>query len=187
MPVVKPPVARHTVEDLGDSLKIIIPVYRQWFKILVLCFWFIMWAFGEVMVGGVLVSEGVSAGSLFLIAWLGFWTLGGTFVLYALFWQLTGKEVIEVSRLSIRVRRQVLGLGRTKEYLGEYVRGLRISPAQGDGFGWSRTLRFWGLSGGLIAFDYGAGTFRLGIGIDEAEARQILAAIGQRFPQYWGY
>jgi hypothetical protein len=42
----------------------------------------------------------------------------------------------------------------------------------------------WGMSGGLIAFDYGAQTFRFGAGVDEAEAKHILEKITARFPQY---
>jgi hypothetical protein len=37
---------------------------------------------------------------------------------------------------------------------------------------------------GAVAFDYGAATFRFGAGIDEAEAKQIVAEIQQKFPQY---
>ncbi len=37
---------------------------------------------------------------------------------------------------------------------------------------------------GLIAFDYGARTFRIGSGVDEAEAKQVILIIQQRFPQY---
>jgi hypothetical protein len=37
---------------------------------------------------------------------------------------------------------------------------------------------------GSIAFDYGARTFRFGSGVDEAEAKQILAEIQQKYPQY---
>lgn len=37
---------------------------------------------------------------------------------------------------------------------------------------------------GFIAFDYGAKTYRFGESLDEAEARQIVALIHQRFPHY---
>ena len=36
----------------------------------------------------------------------------------------------------------------------------------------------------LLAFDYGAQTFRFGAGVDDAEARRILEKITARFPQY---
>ena len=51
MPVT-PPAARHTVEDLGDRLKIAIPSRRQWLQTLFLGFWLMGWAFGEISVLG---------------------------------------------------------------------------------------------------------------------------------------
>jgi hypothetical protein len=35
----------------------------------------------------------------------------------------------------------------------------------------------------MIAFDYGAKTFRFGLAIDEAEAKQIILAIKEGLPQ----
>ena len=42
----------------------------------------------------------------------------------------------------------------------------------------------WGKGEGVIAFDYGAKTFRFGSGLDEAEAKMILIEIAQRYPHY---
>jgi hypothetical protein len=36
---------------------------------------------------------------------------------------------------------------------------------------------------GMISFDYGAKTFRFGLEIDEAEAKQIILAIKKGFPE----
>ncbi len=41
---------------------------------------------------------------------------------------------------------------------------------------------FLGISGGQLAFDYGAKTVRFGIGLDEAEAKQILNDIEIQSP-----
>jgi hypothetical protein len=81
-----------------------------------------------------------------------------------------------------------LGLGFPREYSAEHIKALRISTNMNanDIFGWSRAGRFYGLGGGFIAFDYGSKTINIGSGIDEAEAKQILAEITQRFPLYHG-
>ncbi len=50
---------------------------------------------------------------------------------------------------------------------------------------WGSSYYPWlGNSVGTLAFDYGAKTFRFGAGIDEAEAKQIVAEIQNKFPQY---
>jgi hypothetical protein len=186
MPI-KPFAARHTTDDLGDMLKITIPSQKQWFQILFIGFWLVGWAFGEVTVLRSLISgNGFGGPSLFMIAWLGGWTIGGGYAIYILFWQLVGNEIIQVSNYAITTSRSILGFGFPKEYSSEYIKTLRVSssPSSNDMFGWSRASRFYGVGGGLLAFDYGSKTVKFGAGIDEAEAKQILSEIQQRYPQY---
>lgn len=197
MPVVKLSPARYTIEDLGDSLKITIPSRKHWFSIPFCFLWLAAWAFGEIVTSSgliraafILSSAPSATRSVYIclsLGWLflGVWTVYGAFVLYALLWQLLGKEIVEVSSQSIQVRRQVLGLGRLKEYLAEHIKNLRISPMGHNKLGRSSIRSFLGLAGSLVTFDYGAKTFRFGSRADEAEAKQILTAIQQRFPQYW--
>jgi hypothetical protein len=157
-------------------------------QILFIGFWLVGWAFGEFTVVGSLISgKGFGGPSLFMIAWLGGWTIGGGYVMYILFWQLSGSEIIQVSNSGITTSRSILGFGLfPKEYSSEHIKELRVSASvnTNDLFGWSRASRFYGTGGGIIAFDYGAKTVNFGTGIDEAEAKQILSEIQQRYPQY---
>ena len=203
MPIVQPPKERHSIQDIGSSLRVTIPSRKNYFILFFLGFWLIGWAFGEIMVGGVLIAgivgllfnspeigkfglAGLSGGGLFMLAWLGIWTIGGGFAVYAFLWQLAGKENIEVSYDSIKIQRAIFGFGRSKEYLASHIRDLLVSPLAMDHsmFGWSRASNFWGISGGTLAFDYGSQTFRFGSGTDEAEAKQILEKVVAHFPQY---
>ena len=45
----------------------------------------------------------------------------------------------------------------------------------------SSSLQLWGIGGGVIAFDYEARTIRFGAGLDEAEAKEVVTAITQRY------
>ena len=187
MPI-KPYSARHATEDTVDSFRITIPSQKQWFQILFIGFWLVGWAFGEFTVAGSLISgKGFGGASLFMIAWLGGWTIGGGYAMYILFWQLLGSEIIHVSNSGITTSRSILGFGLfPKEYSSEHIKALRVSASvsTNDMFGWSRASRFYGMGSGIIAFDYGARTVNFGTGIDEAEAKQILSEIQQRYPQY---
>jgi hypothetical protein len=200
MPVVRPPSTRCVFEDTADSLRIIIPSRRHWLRVASLGFQILFWGFGEIIIGWMVLSalndvlsgtlqEGFCAireaayGSLFMLVLLAVWTVVGAFGFYVLSWQFAGREVIELSDQSLKVRREVMGIGRTKEYMAEYAKDLRVSPI-GYVRGWSMQMRKWGIGGGRIAFDYGAKTFRFGDEIDEAEGKQVLAAIQQRYPQY---
>jgi hypothetical protein len=203
MPIVQPPKERHTIQDDGAALRITIPSRKQVFFMFFIGFWLIGWAIGEIFAGGMVIAGvisllsgtpaisevervGLTGGGLFMLAWLGIWTVAGGGILYAFLWQLIGKEIVEVSYEGIKIQRAVGRLGRKKEYLASHIKELRVAPLMMDAsmFGWTRMGYLWGMSGGLIAFDYGAQTFRFGAGVDEAEAKHILEKITARFPQY---
>jgi hypothetical protein len=194
MSIVQPTKERHTLQDDGSLFKFTIPSRKNCIAIFYLGFWIIFWAFGEIMVGSIFSkaligsyskqisdnSAGVSAilfMGVFLFIWLTIWTAGGIYAIYTFLWQLAGKEVVEITNESIRYQRAILGLGRVKEYLTTHIKELRVSPLM-------VTHRLFGRSKvvGLIAFDYGARTYRFGEGIDEAEAKLILEKIFLRFP-----
>jgi hypothetical protein len=201
--IVQPPTEHHSFYEIGSSVKVIIPSRKNYFSLFFLGFWLVGWAFGEIMVGGIFLAgvvgfffkspellriggAGLSGGGLFMLAWLSIWTVGGGFALYTFFWQLAGKEIIEISYDSIKIQRAIFGFGRTKEYLAAYIKDFRVSPMPADNtmFGWSRASSFRGISGGPLTFDYGSQKFRFGAGADEAEAKQILEKVVARFPQY---
>lgn len=104
-------------------------------------------------------------------------------------WQVSGREIVEVSTQGITIRRVALGLGPSKEYSANTIKELRASPSN---INLNRlTQRNYNYSYpwhendiGTLAFDYGARTFRFGGGVDEAEAKQIVAEIQQKYPQY---
>lgn len=179
---IQPAQARSTVSDEPGGLRIIMPVKRNWFLILFTGFWLCGWAVAESVVPVVLYQQ-VRAGtlgleSLFLLAWLGCWTVGGGFAIYAWLWNMAGKEVVFLNGMSLIVRREIYGFGRSKEFDLAHLRDLRCSP---QGYGpWNASSNGWGISGGNIAFDYGARTYRFGTGLDEAEAKHIVKAIKQR-------
>lgn len=80
---------------------------------------------------------------------------------------------------------KTFNLGRTKTYLAEHVKDLRVVSMNNYLYWWWwRSMYFWGFMDGSMAFDYGAKTFHLGSGVDEAEAEDIIKAIQERFPHY---
>lgn len=191
---VSPAATRSTITVVPRGLRIVIPVRRHLFIILFLGFWLLGWAFGEVMAGAALVCHagGVDCGpfhptgpeggaSLFLLVWLLAWTVGGGAALLAWVWVAFGREIVTVTDRALTVRKDVLGRGREREHDMAHVRDLRVSLAPFNPWDPSGALRMWGVGGGTIAFDYGARTVRFGGGLDEAEARQIVARVGGQF------
>ena len=185
---VSPPADRATITDTPEGLVVSTPVRKHWFIILFLPAWLVGWVFGEVTVGSKLLDLESSPGEpvLFLVAWLIMWTLGGLLVIAALFWSLFGMERVAVTGGSITIRREVVGIGFSREYDLGHATNLRVAPDSFNMFDPRAGLRFWGVGGGPIAFDYGSSTVRFANGLDEAEASRIVARISSRHPALRG-
>jgi len=78
-------------------------------------------------------------------------------------------------------RRNIGEFGFDKEYDLVQMREVRVGDLGVNPFDFSSSLQLWGIGGGVIVFDYGARTHRFGVGLDEAEAKQIVTAIKQRY------
>ncbi len=181
---VKLPGPRHTVSEEGANFVIRIPAKRNWFIVCFLLFWLCGWAAGEIAVFASLFFHQGKAPEPFLIIWLLGWTIGGSLALFFVLWQLGGREVITISPVALVLQRELFGraLPRTRDYDLAAVCNVRLSPMAYNPMDFRSGLAFWGIGSGWIAFDYGAGTFRFGAGVDEAEARTILEEIGNRLP-----
>ncbi len=197
MSYVIPSTARYRLDDGVDTLNFSIPAQKHWFYLLFGMIWLTVWAFAELMVGGMILvgvvavitgdaslDEGAFPG-LFMLVWFTLWTLGGTSVLFTLLWQLMGVETIRIGANDLMVQRRVLGIGRSKLYDAQYLRGLRVVPSESFLMRQRRNPYYvWIFNVGTLAFDYGAKTYRIGADLEEAEARDMLTTIQARFPQY---
>lgn len=196
MVLVEPPRPRYDVSELPGKLVITLPFRGHWFAIAFLGFWLVGWAVGEVVVLTILVTgfwqalqNGFAIGpggwgiGAFLFAWLGGWTVGGAFAIYSWLWNIGGREIVEIDDLVLRIEKRIPGLCRAREYRVSDVACLRHAPQPGNPWAMGPNLQQWGSSAGAFAFDYGASTVRFGIGVDEAEAKQVMVVISQRFPK----
>jgi hypothetical protein len=171
---VQPYPPRYTVKDSETALEIVTAGYRSQksviaFAIAVSIFWLV---FG-VFIAYFIVSDVTSTYPFTMpkIIYFGAveWLLGSIFWVAIFLWSFTFKEIIQVRDQDIVVEQQSRILNRSKRYLAEHVKDLRVSTSFGNKF---------------LAFDYGARTIRFGRGLDEAEARQIIAIIQEKFPTY---
>lgn len=182
MAKIQPADARIIITDTSAGLRIIMPCRRSWFVILFLAFWLCGWAVAEVMVANQFLNgDAPPEGEFFMLTWFGVWTVGGVFAIYAWLWQVMGKEIITVHGQTFTTRRDIGGFGFDKEYDLLQMRDLRVGQVGFNPLEFSSSLQLWGVGGGVIAFDYGARTYRFGAGLDEAEAKQAVTAIKQRY------
>lgn len=171
------PGRRSSSSEGPDGLRIVIPARTSTFAVIFLLVWLIGWAFGEASATRQILSEKDPAGDLFLVVWLALWTIGGARAALGCLWMLQGYEVLFLRPGVLGVRREIFGVGRSAEYGVDAVKNLRVAPLESS---LRRRRDPWGTSTGRIAFDYDAKTIRVGAGVDEAEAREIVADLSTR-------
>jgi hypothetical protein len=177
--VLAPAKPRAQVVDGASGLRVTIPARRVWFLVFFLPVWLAGWVVGEVAVGGRLFTDPPSGGEgFFLLVWLVLWTVGGLLFTFFWLWNLAGKEVITLDEEALTIRYALGSTGWSRRFDRREVRDLRVSQSVTMDF---RSSFGWWLGGnGTVAFDYGARTYRFGRGIDEAEAKQVVAELRRR-------
>ena len=193
MTLVKPEETRVQINEEYDRVKITIPVKRNWLVFWFLGFWLIGWTLGEISAIGILVGKAVGwsfvaehadpfrfqGENLFMIAWLAMWTVGGALAWSAWIYQFKGKEIIIRDNQYLHHKRDFVIFKRSKEYLNAHIKDIRLSQSIRNYYPMNseQALEFWGMGGGLISFNYGAKTIRMGAGIDEAEVPPIVEVL----------
>ena len=176
MAVVQPFKGKAKIEQFGPETKVIIPCRGKTSRVVYLV---IMTAFLIYIVMDMFFSlppyTWQEASYFFRIIF-------GLAVVYSVtvvLWNLFGKEILSIATSTLSVKKNLFGLQLGRTYDRSQVSDVRVSPEPAPPF-WEKGFRQSGLSGGVIAFDYGAKTIRCGVGIDEAEAKQILEYLRSR-------
>lgn len=181
---VQPQAARFQAEITTDGFRVVIPASRNWFTMLFLLAWLGGWTIGETKVAGQLLNAGDRTPTAFLFFWLIGWTLGGLFTFGTVLWQLAGREVMTATSLALLYRVEVFGVGISRSYGASYIKNLRATESSASPTWNQRRMLppLFGSGNGLIAFDYGARTIRIGSSLEEAEAKPLVDSLKQHLP-----
>ena len=178
----KVPAPTSTVTDTTSGLVIVVSARRNYFLLAFLSVWLVAWACGWTWAFHQLTSRTNRGGiDLFLLVWITGWTLGGGFWVFIVGWWLAGRERILLGPSTLSIRREILGMGRKREYAISEIRNLRVAPQPYNPVDFRSGLQSWGLGGGVVAFDYGADTVRFAA-VQEAEGEMIVNRLRERQP-----
>lgn len=173
---------RAILTDTFNELIITIPSKKNWFAIIFICVWLGGWLIGMTFALGMVFfsnNKGDNFPQLFTAIWLIGWTLGGFYAIKTLVWMIFGKEIITFSTGQFSINRSGALFEKTKTYDLNEAKDFRINATEdenGISFG-GNTRRRTVFEPGVIHFDYGLKTLKFGIGIDEAEAKFLLAKL----------
>ncbi|MDB5281756.1 MAG: hypothetical protein JWO06_831 [Bacteroidota bacterium] len=175
---------RSIITDNFDRIEISIPVKKNWFIIIFLGAWLGGWLMGETVALAAVTGLFGKIGppQLFITFWLVGWTAGGLFAIRTWIWNLSGKEVINIGQGQLTVTKKGALFIKPKTYDLNEVKNVRAQDDEGSTNIWGvRRNDFWNIgSGGTIRFDYGMKTIKFAGGVDEAEAKSILAMLTEK-------
>lgn len=203
MPVVQPQPTRHSIEYFGNSLRITIPSTKNWLARTWLGFMtlysllfvlaglglfilFVSWTIADGL--GLLEDssrdyfwELYAVFAAFIFLWTLFATMFWFLVLREFLRQFYGREVLEIDNRKFRIQYQICNWLFPMEFPVEQVENIRLAPKDHTFvlramMLWRKLFRPVGFEG-AVAFDSGGRTHRLGLDLEQAEAKQIIRAI----------
>jgi hypothetical protein len=177
----RPSGPRAVLSETPAGCEISVPVRREWWGIGFLPVWLAGWAvgWGAAFLG--IVFGGSDAPRLFLIPWLIGWTGAGAMAFSWWMWLVSGREVVIIDGVRLRMRREVRWFARERQYELAAVSRLRFSPPVTPDANFAQAFPLLAFSGSL-AFDAAGETRRFGMQIEEDEANELVRQIVERWP-----
>lgn len=192
----QPPVPRHTIHYVQDTLLIFTFTRRSWWRVITqtiaailmpVVIFLAIASLGFIVIDILgLPNEGMIYNWINATLWLLnlicglLFMLGiGMMMLSAIQFQLKGQEIITVNAQGINTRKYAFSKKymQMNLYRAKYIHNLRVEKHQQRQRNQTHTT--WPLT-----FDYGTITIRISDQATQTENQQILAAIHKKFPQY---
>ena len=170
------------ITEFAHGIEIVIPPRRNKFVSGFLVLWLIAWISGEVVILDKLINRQQGVADAFIVFWICAWTFGGLLAVLLQLWNLKGREVIKIDDLELVRQRDYVIFARSRHYELRHIRNMRLTEVDLSIPEMNRGAEFWGLSGGAISFDYHVYIEKMALGVEEVEAKRIIAAIKKRFP-----
>jgi hypothetical protein len=172
------PADRARVDDTIDAIEVSIPVKKDWPKVVFITIWLVGWVIGGVYAIRRLLNGSDAHAEGFLVCWLIAWAAGCVFGSARWLWNVAGIERARFRNDSVLIRREVFGIGITREYDAGSVGKLRLTEDFHKG---SYPRRDPGVRDARISFDYEETEVRFGLRLDRGEAARIILKIQKRF------
>jgi hypothetical protein len=157
----------------GVSSFVIIPTAANW-KLHMLFAWLFLWTISGVIVAVNYFTLTNANIKIIVLIWLGFWAYFEFRTGKAFVFKKFGKEKIWVKNGKLNYWKDISGRGKKLEFDIELVKDLQLVEKNKKDFFQFMNESFWVMGGESISFSYGAKTYRIGIQLDEADAKELL-------------
>jgi len=165
-----------TLKADGVSSFVIIPTAANW-KLNLLLVWLFLWTLsGCIVIGNYFTLTNTNI-KLIVIVWLGFWAYFEFRTVRAFIFKKYGKEKIWIKGSTFNYWRDVAGRGKKLEFETDLIKDLQLTVKDKKDFFQFMNDSFWVMGTESISFVYGTKTYRLGVQLNEEDAKELLKQI----------
>jgi|GEM_PF-1127704 len=169
-----------------NTLQMEIPSQTNWVWLIISFLWLFVWGTGLIGVIREFEQSDLTNNVLgiisliFTLFWLLAWLAVGSGIVFLLLWGFFGKETFRLEGGRVVLEKTVFGIGKKHILDKAGIKNFRLEPANAHWLGPNRWA-FYGLGPGKILFDYHTKTYSFGMALDDAEARQIVDMLKEKF------
>lgn len=165
-----------TLKTDGLSSFVVIPTDANW-KLHLLFAWLFLWTVSGFIVMANYFTLTNANIKIIVLVWLGFWAYFEFRTAKAFLFKKFGKEKIWIKNGKLNYWKDVSGRGKKLEFDAELVKDLKLIEKNKTDFFQFMNDSFWVVGSESISFTYGAKTYRIGIQLNEEDAKELLKQI----------
>ena len=168
---------RISIIEKENALSVVILSYRSKLKNLLVVAWMLLFSVCGILAIIEFRAAGERDRKIFWLVFISFWIYFELVVLKAFLWRLRGKEKIIFSKDSVRVKRDVTGFEKYKEYRAEQIANWRRIERDPSSLVNSYENAYWYVGGERVGFNYYGKEIRIGSQLNQEETGQLLGKI----------
>ena len=142
---------RVSYEDHKDFLTMKISSKTDYWKMLVMLIWFLIWfSCGLVIFYFLFFTQEIQDQKIYFYTFLFFWTYYLYKVIRVLIWRRFGIEFIRIDQDKFSVKKSLWGYGKAKEFITKNVEKIKLAPLEEKSFSKVFNDSFWIVGQGTI-------------------------------------
>lgn len=168
---------RVSMERAPGRLSVVISARLSRGREAMLLAWYAAWTFCGIYVLYTFAHTAPGSERRFMLAFLAFWLYFMVRIGRVVLWRMKGFESIRVKDGVLTIKNSILGRGRATDYFVENI--IRLAQLEIDRTSWKWQLNesFWVMGAERLVFESGGRQVIFGKGLNDDEARQVLALI----------
>ncbi len=139
--------------------------------------WFVLWTLGGIAVLTQYFTITEQQTRVAILVWLGFWGYFEYKIFKAVMWRSFGLEKIKLRERKLFYKKDVRGKGKRNVYEFDFIKDLRVIESKENSFFENLNDSYWVVAGEKLTFDYYGKEIKMGIQLNEADAKALLKFI----------